>query len=682
MGLFDEESDSDDAGPTAASSTNNSTGGNNEEDYEEEEDPLDAYMKSLDAGGAQSTTSSTKNSSGGGRLDVDAEDEATSHWETASKTKSSGGARLLLPKHEGGEEEDVGFPGESKSLHVHEARSAMSSTFVRAGGTKTQSASKDKAGGYDDDDDDDFDNLHKVRKQQQQMLHQEVDPLEHIDHKNIRYDSFQRVFYTPSDTKAGAAWRKEHEVVCTPSNFDPVLGFGDLGGVGAGQATASTVFPEELIRTIAQSGYDSPTLVQSQTLSVALSGNDALITAATGSGKTLAYIWPMVVHINDQPHIVPGVDGPIGVVLTPTRELAKQVYKYAKTFIECIGGKAVEVAGGNRGTWELTKELKKGCEIVVSSPGRLIDMVKKKGTNLKRVTFLVLDEADRMLDMGFEKQVNSILENIRPDRQTLLLSATFGKRVEKVARSWLRNPVRIAVGRTGSSSEHVDSHVMVLPSRDAKVQWLLEMLPVLSPLGRCLVFVATRTECDSLCLMVQNSPAFTGGVATIVSIHGDKDQRDRNSAISQFKKNSQSILIATDVAARGLDIPNVVCVINYDAAKNIDAHVHRVGRAGRLSKEGNDGTGGQHQKGVAYTLLTKQNANFAASLAEAFDREGREVSQELAALCQKSNRFGGGRMKHSKDGLGFGGGNLSSSVGSHYGPRSSDQPAKKKSRWS
>lgn len=156
----------------------------------------------------------------------------------------------------------------------------------------------------------------------------------------------------------------------------------------------------------------------------------------------LAYIWPMIVHINDQPHIEPGIDGPIGVVLTPTRELAKQVYKYAKTFIECIGGKAVEVSGGNKGTWELTKVLKLGCEIVVGSPGRLIDIVKKKGTNLRRVTFVVLDEADKMLDMGFEKQVTSILEHIRPDRQTLLLSATFGKRVEKVARSWLRNPVR------------------------------------------------------------------------------------------------------------------------------------------------------------------------------------------------------------------------------------------------
>jgi len=444
MGLFDEsDSDDDDPTPTAIAATNTTSGGD-----DDEEDPLDAYMKSLDAApaAASSSSSTSKNASttgGGGRLDVDAEDEATSHWEIASssiklKLSNDGGARLL-PKHDDGGEDDGGAVSSSASsffggskLHAQEARSAMSDTFIRAGGAKNQTSSNENS--VDNDNEDaNFDNLQNVRKHQQQMLHQEVDPLERIDHKNIQYESFRRVFYTPPDTAAGQAWRKEHEVVCTPSNFDPILGFGDLD---------TAVFPEELVRAIAQAGYDSPTLVQSQTLSVALSGKDALITAATGSGKTLAYIWPMIVHINDQPHINPGVDGPIGVVLTPTRELAKQVFKYAKTFIECIGGKAVEVAGGNRGTWELTKELKKGCEIVVSSPGRLIDMVKKKGTNLERVTFLVLDEADRMLDMGFEKQVNSILENVRPDRQTLLLSATFGKRVEKVARGWLRNPVR------------------------------------------------------------------------------------------------------------------------------------------------------------------------------------------------------------------------------------------------
>ena len=252
---------------------------------------------------------------------------------------------------------------------------------------------------------------------------------------------------------------------------------------------------------------------------------------------------------------------------------------------------------------------------------------------------------------------------------------------------------RIAIGRTGASSEHVDSHVMVLPSYNTKVQWLMEMLPILSPLGRSLVFVATRAECENLSQMVPSSPSFMAGgacsSAAVVSIHGDKDQRDRNSAISQFKKNSNSILIATDVASRGLDIDNVAVVINFDAAKNIDSHVHRVGRAGRLRKESNDGTSGQHQRGVAYTLLTDKDANFAVSLADAFEREGRKVSPELTALCQKSNRYGGGRMKHSKDGLGFDGGTgstMNKSAGtsqssSYYGPSSSSQPVKKKSRW-
>jgi len=265
-------------------------------------------------------------------------------------------------------------------------------------------------------------------------------------------------------------------------------------------------------------------------------------------------------------------------------------------------------------------------------------------------------------------------------------------------RVYISDSTRIAIGRTGASSEHVDSHVMVLPNRDVKIQWLMEMLPILSPLGRCLVFVATRADCDVLSQMVQNSPPFTVGgpcsTSKIVSIHGDKDQRDRNAAISQFKNNPQAILIATDVASRGLDVPDVMVVISFDAAKSMDAHVHRVGRAGRLrSNSGNEAAAAaEHQRGVAYTLLTtsnKKDANFAASLAEAFDREGREVSPELAALCHKSNRYGGGRVKHSKDGLGFegvgagaSGANAGMTRTSYYGPSSIGRPEKKKSRWS
>jgi ATP-dependent RNA helicase DDX42 len=237
---------------------------------------------------------------------------------------------------------------------------------------------------------------------------------------------------------------------------------------------------------------------------------------------------------------------------------------------------------------------------------------------------------------------------------------------------------RIAIGRTGSSSEHVDQHVMVLPSTEAKRQWLVEMLPVLAPLGRCIVFVATRADCDLLSSAVESSPVFRTGDFIIVSIHGDKDQSERNAAIAQFKKSPHAVMIATDVASRGLDIPDVLTVINFDAAKNIDSHVHRVGRAGRMSKSGeDDGSGEKYQQGVAYTLLTQQNADFAQLLAEAYEREGRVVTDELIALCQKSKRYGGGRNKQSKVGLGFG-----AAVGSAVqGTHTLSNPSAKNSRW-
>lgn len=268
---------------------------------------------------------------------------------------------------------------------------------------------------------------------------------------------------------------------------------------------------------------------------------------------------------------------------------------------------------------------------------------------------------------------------------------------------------------------------MVLPSHTAKVQWLVEMLPILTPLGRCLIFVSTRAECDNLCRIVEvncyhervDDVDATPSTTTIVSIHGEKAQHERNSAISKFKKNERSVLIATDVAARGLDISDVIVVVNFDAAKNLDAHVHRVGRAGRLRRSKGSSacssidtttdaaTPGeqeqkqqQHQRGVAYTLLTEKDANFAASLAEAFDREGREISPELAQLCQKSSRYGGGRVKHSKNGLGFGSGKAASgspagtsaaaaaaaNVSHYYGPTQNTSnhpqpPSSKRSRW-
>jgi len=450
MGWFD-ESDEEENGANTRSNDPIVCGGGigaiaNGEDSEE--DPLDAYMKSLEAPAPLSSSGAASNLAGG-RLDHDAEEEATSHWQIDRKAADKNPVARLLPKVAGfddDDDDDHGDDGHQPSHAATEARSAMSSTFVPAGGRskKDDVNVNERDEDYDDSENEYADVQKQLHKKHIQMQHEEIDPLEKINHKHIKYAPFRRQFYIPPDSETGHAWRREHEVTCTPPKFDPILGFGELDFTTSNiqEKNSMTLCPPELLKTIAKQGYDTPTPVQSQTLPVALSGNDAIITASTGSGKTLSYIWPLVIHISDQPYIQPGVDGPIGVVLTPTRELAKQVYKYAKIFIECIGGKVVEVAGGSKGTWELIKELKKGCEVLVGTPGRVIDVVRKKGTNLGRITFVVLDEADRMLDMGFEKQVSSILENIRPDRQTLLLSATFAKRVEKVARSWVRDPVR------------------------------------------------------------------------------------------------------------------------------------------------------------------------------------------------------------------------------------------------
>ena len=312
MGLFDEESSEDERSDLKTTGA----GGN---DDDEEEDPLDAFMNSL------GDEPRKPESAVGGRLDMDAEDEATAHWRVEEKSTKASDDPHLLPKYDGCVSNDRG----SDAQEEEEAKMSMNSTFVKAGG---------RSGKGRNDPGDEFDEPRKSKD----MLHEEIGPLDKVEHTKIRYDDFRRKFYSPPDTEAGHRWRQQHDVVCTPSTFDPVLSFGEM----------SNVFPDELIRTISKEGYDSPTLVQSQTLSVALGGHDGLITACTGGGKTLAYLFPMVVHINDQPHLTPGVDGPIAVVLTPTRELAKQVYRYAKTFVECIGGKAIEVAGGQKVRFE------------------------------------------------------------------------------------------------------------------------------------------------------------------------------------------------------------------------------------------------------------------------------------------------------------------------------------------
>ena len=230
--------------------------------------------------------------------------------------------------------------------------------------------------------------------------------------------------------------------------------------------------------------------------------------------------------------------GPMAIVLVPTRELAIQVHNQVKSMLPS-NLTSLAIIGG-MSNYHLLKNFKQtGCHVVVASPGRFLDLLgkKSKGLSLERVTYCVLDEADKMLTMGFEEQVTSILQNVRPNRQTLMLSATMGRKVERVAQGWLSDSfVRIAIGRTGESSEHVQQHVMVLPSYNDKKTWLKEMVPVLAQVGRTLVFVAKRSDCEEIAEMLRQQSL------RIETLHGEKHQSDRNASLRAFAKGDLDAL--------------------------------------------------------------------------------------------------------------------------------------------
>jgi ATP-dependent RNA helicase DDX42 len=334
--------------------------------------------------------------------------------------------------------------------------------------------------------------------------------------------------------------------------------------------------------------------------------------------------------------------------------------------------KALAITGGNMGRYQLSQALlHQKPQLVVATPGRLLDVLSaqqksKQEWLLHEITFLVLDEADKMLQLGFASQVTQILDGLRPDRQSLLTSATWHSRLERHCQQWMNQPTRVSVGRSGISSEHVQQHVMLLPSTQAKEAFLKEVLPTFCNVGRTIVFCARRDGCEQLAQVLAES-----GITHFQTLHGDKHPSDRQAALKAFTKGTVKLLVATDVAGRGLDIPKVATVINYDPAKNWDTHVHRIGRAGRLSE-----MSGQ-QEGSAYTLLTPANAEFAQTLVQAYRREGREISPEIERLANRSKQNSAGSTKKAnRKGLGF------EEEDGNYPNESSYYQPQKKSRWS
>ncbi|PHH76511.1 hypothetical protein CDD82_3961 [Ophiocordyceps australis] len=364
--------------------------------------------------------------------------------------------------------------------------------------------------------------------------------------------------------------------------------------------------------------FEKPTSIQMQAIPALMSGRDVVGVAKTGSGKTLAFLLPMFRHIKDQSPLK-DTDGPIGLILAPTRELATQIHKDCRPFLKSMGLRAVCAYGGAPVRDQIA-ELKRGAEVLVCTAGRLIELLaanQGRVTNLKRVTYMVLDEADRMFDMGFEPQVMKIFANLRPDKQTIMFSATMPKLIDSLTKKVLNNAVEITVGGRSVVAKEVEQVVEVRQD-NTKFLRTLELLGELYKRdedARTLIFVERQEKADDLLkqLMTKGYPC--------MSIHGGKDQVDRDSTISDFKNGVVPVLVATSVAARGLDVKQLKLVINYDAPNHLEDYVHRAGRTGRAGNTG-----------VAVTFVTPEQENCASGIAKALEHSGQEVPQELDAL--------------------------------------------------
>ncbi|KAK5718324.1 pre-mRNA processing RNA-helicase [Elasticomyces elasticus] len=456
-----------------------------------------------------------------------------------------------------------------------------------------------------------------------------------VDHSKVQYEPFRKAFYTePIEITE----MSQEEIDILRSDMDnitvrgkepprPILKWSQ-GSFGA-----------QISDVLRSMNYEKPTPIQSQTLPAIMSGRDTIGIAKTGSGKTVAYLLPMFRHIKDQPPLEK-LDGPVGLVLVPTRELATQIHRDCKPYLKALGLRAVCAYGGAPIKDQIA-DLKRGAEIVVATPGRLIDLLAANAgrvTNLKRVTYIVMDEADRMYDMGFEPQISKILGNIRPDRQTVCFSATFPPKLESLARKALTRPLEILVGGRSVVAAEITQVIEVMPEEQKSHR----LLGLLGPLldqdedARCLVFVERQETADKLLLFI------TRKGYPCLSIHGGREQDERDQSIISFKNGSFPVMVATSVAARGLDVKQLKLVVNYDSPNHKEDYVHRVGRTGRA---GNTGT--------AYTFVTPEQGRFAQFLIGALKDSEAAIPEDLQKLHDEhEERVKAGAAKNTSSGFG------------------------------
>ena len=376
--------------------------------------------------------------------------------------------------------------------------------------------------------------------------------------------------------------------------------------------------PRRLLDIVDQAGYTDPSAVQRAAIPIALQSRDLIGVAVTGSGKTAAFLLPLLVYISELPALDESTknDGPYAIILAPTRELAQQIELEAKKFANPLGFTCVSLVGGHA-IEEQAYNMRDGAEIVIATPGRLVDCIDRRLLVLSQCCYIIMDEADRMIDLGFEEPVNRILDalpvgNEKPDtddaenaavmsrylggkdryRQTMMYTATMPTAVERIARKYLRRPAIVTIGNVGEAVDTVEQRVEFVSGEDKRKKRLAEILSSREFTPPIIVFVNIKRNCDAVARDIQKM-----GFSS-VTLHGSKTQEQREAALLSLREGKTDVLVATDLAGRGIDVPDVSLVVNFNMATNIESYTHRVGRTGRAGKSG-----------VAITFLGSEDAD-------------------------------------------------------------------------
>jgi len=388
--------------------------------------------------------------------------------------------------------------------------------------------------------------------------------------------------------------------------------------------------PKSLFKAIQKIGYTKPSPIQMASIPIGLSGRDVIGVAETGSGKTCAFVVPMLAYIRKQPPLdeTNEAEGPYALVMAPTRELTQQIEEETVKFAHYMDYRVVSVVGG-QSIEEQGFKLRRGCEVVIATPGRLLDCLESRYTVLNQCNYVVLDEADRMIDMGFEPQVMGVLDampssNLKPMeedaaldankvyRTTYMFSATMPPTVERLARKYMRNPAVVNIGNAGKAADLITQHVLMC-KENQKAQMLEDFMRRKPEAETVIVFVNAKKQCDYVNQLLSSM----GQSSTV--LHGGKTQDQREASLKGFKDGTYKVLVATDVAGRGIDIPDVAHVLNYAMPTDISQYTHRIGRTGRAGK-----------KGTATTFLTHDDTGVFFDLKQFLTNANQTVPSELA----------------------------------------------------